>query len=141
MALGADLLHTAREPMLAIGCIQAKKCHTDHCPTGVATQSARLARGLDPTLKSVRLANYVATLRRDLLKVAQAAGHEHPALLTTEQLEVLGGDGAWHSGAELSGYPPAWGLPSEQDRAALHALMSGAPVGGSAPASAAAESR
>jgi glutamate synthase domain-containing protein 2 len=52
MAMGADLLHAAREPMLSIGCIQAKKCHTDHCPTGVATQSAWLSHGLDPTLKS-----------------------------------------------------------------------------------------
>ncbi len=136
MAMGADLLHTAREPMLAIGCIQAKKCHTDHCPTGVATQSARLARGLDPTLKSVRCANYVKTLRRDLLKVAQAAGHDHPAFLTTEDLEMLSGSGEWQSGSALTGYPAPWGLPSEQDSAALVELMRPAPTGGSARPSA-----
>ena len=132
MAMGADLLHTAREPMLAIGCIQAKKCHTDHCPTGVATQSARLARGLDPTLKSVRCANYVKTLRRDLLKVAQAAGHDHPAFLTTEDLEVLDGAGEWRTGEALTGYPPVWGLPGPLQRDELIALMAGAPQGGSA---------
>ena len=140
MAMGADLLHTAREPMLAIGCIQAKKCHTDHCPTGVATQSARLARGLDPTLKSVRCANYVKTLRRDLLKVAQAAGHDHPSLLTTDDLEMLGGSGEWQSGSTLTGYPPEWGLPSPADRDAVLALMAPAPEGGSAPPSATAAS-
>ena len=136
MAMGADLLHTAREPMLAIGCIQAKKCHTDHCPTGVATQSARLARGLDPTLKSVRCANYVKTLRRDLLKVAQAAGHDHPAFLTTDDLELLDGTGAWQTGSALTGYPPEWALPSRADRDRLVELMRPAPQGGSAVPSA-----
>ena len=67
-ALGADMVNVAREAMLALGCIQAQKCHTDHCPTGVATQTQWLQRGLDPTLKSVRVANYIRTLRRDLLK-------------------------------------------------------------------------
>ncbi|CAN5226785.1 FMN-binding glutamate synthase family protein [soil metagenome] len=131
MAMGADLLHAAREPMLAIGCIQAKKCHTDHCPTGVATQSAWLSRGLDPTLKSVRCANYVKTLRRDMLKVSQAAGHEHPALLTTDDLEMLSGAGEWQSGQALTGYPADCALPSQADRAALVELMSPAPEGGS----------
>ena len=132
MAMGADLLHTAREPMLAIGCIQAKKCHTDHCPTGVATQSARLARGLDPTLKSVRCANYVKTLRRDLLKVAQAAGHDHPAFLTTDDLEMLDGASEWVSGRRLTGYDAALGLPSAADRAALLPLLRPNAEGGSA---------
>jgi glutamate synthase domain-containing protein 2 len=136
MAMGADLLHTAREPMLAIGCIQAKKCHTDHCPTGVATQNRRLERGLDPTLKSVRCANYVKTLRRDLLKVSQAAGHDHPAFLTTADLEMLGGNGDWQSGSVLTGYPPEWALPGKADRDALIELMRPAPQGGSATPSA-----
>src|SRR3712207_8013078 len=47
-ALGADMVNVGREAMLAIGCIQAQKCHTDTCPTGVATQNKWLARGLDP---------------------------------------------------------------------------------------------
>jgi glutamate synthase domain-containing protein 2 len=77
--------------MMAIGCIQAQKCHTDHCPTGVATQNAWLTRGLDPTLKSVRLANYVKTLRRDLVKVSEACGVEHPGLIDTDTVEMLDG--------------------------------------------------
>ena len=136
MAMGADLLHTAREPMLAIGCIQAKKCHTDHCPTGVATQSKRLERGLDPMLKSVRCANYIKTLRRDLLKVSQAAGHDHPAFLTTDDLELLSRSGDWQTGTALTGYPPEWGLPSKQDCDVLISLMAPAPTGSSATPSA-----
>src|SRR6185436_6830565 len=90
-ALGCDMINVAREAMLAIGCIQAQKCHTDSCPTGVATQNAWLARGLDPQLKSVRAASYVRTLRRDLLKVAEACGVEHPGLIDTDAVEVLTG--------------------------------------------------
>ena len=63
-ALGCDMVNVGREAMLAIGCIQAQKCHTDHCPTGVATQNRWLTRGLDPTMKSVRVANYIKPLRR-----------------------------------------------------------------------------
>src|SRR6185369_2823560 len=37
-ALGADWCNAARGFMFALGCIQSQTCHTDHCPTGVATQ-------------------------------------------------------------------------------------------------------
>src|SRR4051812_13584315 len=90
-ALGCDMVNVAREAMLAIGCIQAQRCHTDTCPTGVATQNAWLSHGLDPALKSVRVANYLTTLRRDLLKVAEACGVEHPGLIDTGSVEVLTG--------------------------------------------------
>src|SRR3712207_802261 len=90
-ALGCDMVNVAREAMLALGCIQAQKCHTDTCPTGVATQNAWLTRGLDPALKSVRVANYIKTLRRDLVKVAEACGVEHPGLIDTASVEILDG--------------------------------------------------
>ncbi|MGY1605749.1 FMN-binding glutamate synthase family protein [Geodermatophilus sp. SYSU D00700] len=135
-ALGCDMVNIAREAMLAIGCIQAQKCHTDTCPTGVATQNAWLAHGLDPALKSVRLANYVATLRRDLLKVAEACGVEHPGLIDTSSVEVLTGRSASTPLAEVYGYEPGWGLPSAADRAETIALMTAeAPQGGTAPPS------
>ncbi|WP_336027326.1 FMN-binding glutamate synthase family protein [Geodermatophilus sp. FMUSA9-8] len=135
-ALGCDTVNIAREAMLAIGCIQAQKCHTDTCPTGVATQNAWLAHGLDPQRKSVRLANYVATLRRDLLKVAEACGVEHPGLIDTGSVEVLTGRTASTPLGEVFGYEPGWGLPSAADRAEIVALMTAAaPQGGSAPPS------
>ena len=37
-ALGADYVMSARGFMFAVGCIQSRSCHTNHCPTGVATQ-------------------------------------------------------------------------------------------------------
>ncbi|MGY2130321.1 FMN-binding glutamate synthase family protein [Blastococcus sp. SYSU DS0617] len=135
-ALGCDMVNVGREAMLAIGCIQAQKCHTDTCPTGVATQNAWLTRGLDPELKSVRTAGYIETLRRDLLKVAGACGVEHPGLIGAGSVEVLTGRTASTPLHEVYGYEPGWGMPSAADRAAIAALMTGeAPQGGSAPPS------
>jgi glutamate synthase domain-containing protein 2 len=132
-ALGIDLVYVAREAMLAIGCIQAQKCHTDTCPTGVATQNRWLAHGLDPELKSVRAANYIRTLRRDLLKVAEATGVEHPAMVGTDDIEILMGQTVGTPLHEIYGYARDWGFPSKADRDEVVALMAGtAPQGASA---------
>ncbi len=132
-ALGCDLISVGREAMLAIGCIQAQKCHTDHCPTGVATQNRWLSRGLDPTLKSVRVANYIKTLRRDLLKVSEACGVEHPALLDADTVEFLDAGSACTTLRSRYGYQPGWRQPSPETREAIVTLMGRtAPRGGSA---------
>jgi glutamate synthase domain-containing protein 2 len=87
--LGCDLINVGREAMLAIGCIQAQRCHTGRCPTGVATQSRWLMHGLDPQLKSARTANYLVTLRAEILALARSCGVPHPALVTPEHFEVV----------------------------------------------------
>jgi len=121
--LGADMVNVGREAMLAVGCIQAQKCHTDECPTGVATQNKWLAHGLDPASKSVRAANYVKTLRRDLLKVSEACGVEHPALIGPDAVEILDTLSTGSLLSEVYGYQPGWGFPSEADQAAVVALL------------------
>jgi hypothetical protein len=108
--------------MMAIGCIQAQRCHTGHCPTGVATQNRWLMRGLDPTLKAARLANYVVTLRKDLLQLAHACGQVHPALVPLDSIDIIEGL-VRRSAREVFGYQPVWGLPADEDRAAITALM------------------
>jgi glutamate synthase domain-containing protein 2 len=55
---GADFTLAARAMMFAVGCIQAMKCHTNHCPTGVATQDPGLARALHVPDKIDRVANF-----------------------------------------------------------------------------------
>jgi len=121
--LGVDLVNVAREAMLAVGCIQAQKCHTDECPTGVATQNPWLAHGLDPTLKAARTANYIKTLRRDLLKVSEACGVEHPALIGPDSVEILDTLTDGRMLHEVYGYQPDWGYPSETDQQDLIELM------------------
>lgn len=122
-ALGADMVNVAREPMLSLGCIQAQKCHADTCPTGVATQNPWLAHGLDPELKSVRVANYVRTLRRDLLKVSEAVGVLHPGLITADDIEICEGNRSGRPLREVYGYEAGWGLPGEADAAEIARLM------------------
>ncbi len=122
--LGADMVNVGREAMLAVGCIQAQKCHTDTCPTGVATQDRWLAHGLDPALKSVRAANYIKTLRRDLLKVSEACGVEHPALIGADAVEVVDTVSYGTLLRDVYGYEPGWGLPGDAVRDDLVALMS-----------------
>jgi glutamate synthase domain-containing protein 2 len=107
-ALGCDMVNIAREAMLAIGCIQAQKCHTDHCPTGVATQNPWLVRGLDPELKSVRAANYIKSMRRDLWKVSEAMGVVHPGLLTPDDVDILDGLNSHRPLGEVYGYDASW---------------------------------
>ncbi len=87
--LGCDMINVGREAMIAIGCIQAQQCHTNRCPTGVATQNKWLSGGLDPSLKSVRVANYIVALRKDLLSLTRACGVAHPGQVKADQLEFL----------------------------------------------------
>lgn len=58
IALGADITCAARAFMMSLGCIQALKCNTNHCPTGIATQDKGLQYGLDPYNKANRVFHY-----------------------------------------------------------------------------------
>ncbi len=89
MALGVDVINVGREAMLAVGCIQAQRCHTGHCPTGVATHSRWLTRGLDPIDKSVRVASYIKSFRHELIQLAHACGHAHPGSVGGDQIDLL----------------------------------------------------
>jgi glutamate synthase (ferredoxin) len=117
------MIMVGREAMLAIGCIQAQKCHSGHCPTGVATQNWWLQQGLDPTLKGVRLANYIVTLRKELLQLSRACGHLHPSLVTTDQFEIIDENFGSVTATECFGYEPTWGLPAGKDRDEIRKIM------------------
>ncbi len=121
-ASGCDLINIGREALMAIGCIQAQRCHTGHCPTGVATQSRWLMRGLDRESKAARLANYIVTLRKELLQLSRACGVAHPALVTLAHFEVLDDRFGRRPASEVFGYPEDCCLPSAADRAELGEL-------------------
>ncbi|QCE42355.1 FMN-binding glutamate synthase family protein [Psychroserpens sp. NJDZ02] len=87
-AMGADCINVAREAMMSIGCIQAQVCHTNTCPSGVATQNKWLQNGIDPTLKSERLAQYFKTFRKEFIEITHAAGYEHPCEFKMTDIEV-----------------------------------------------------
>ena len=87
-AMGADCINIAREAMLAIGCIQAQKCHANVCPVGIATQKRWLVSGLDPAHKSVRFANYLKAINKEIVEITHACGYEHPCQMTMHDVEV-----------------------------------------------------
>jgi glutamate synthase domain-containing protein 2 len=121
LSLGCDMINVAREAMMAIGCIQAQRCHTGHCPTGVATQNRWLMRGLDPTSKAARLANYMAIWRKDLTHLAHATGHSHPSLVPLDCIDIVDSETASRSARAAFGYEPGWGLPPETEVLAMRA--------------------
>ncbi|HXH31284.1 MAG TPA: FMN-binding glutamate synthase family protein [Bacteriovoracaceae bacterium] len=57
-ALGADMCNSGRGMMMALGCIQALRCNTNQCPTGIATQDPTLYKLLDVEDKSMRVARF-----------------------------------------------------------------------------------
>ncbi len=104
MALGADMINVAREAMLAMGCIQAQRCHTSYCPTGITTQRWWLERGLDVDVAAKRVCGYIETFRAELEAMAHAAGYEHPGQFTPHDVEVSAGPGIFKSLYEIYGY-------------------------------------
>ena len=78
MALGADWCNAARGFMFAVGCIQSQSCHTDKCPTGVATQDPHRQKALVVEDKLHRVANFHKATMHALAELTAAAGLDHP---------------------------------------------------------------
>jgi glutamate synthase domain-containing protein 2 len=91
-AMGADIINVARQAMLSIGCIQAQSCHTNRCPTGIATNNKWLEAGLDPTVKSQRFYNYMKTFAKEIIEITHAAGYEHPCEFGMNDVDISMGD-------------------------------------------------
>jgi glutamate synthase domain-containing protein 2 len=86
LALGADWCNAARGFMFALGCIQSQSCHTDRCPTGIATQDPLRWNKLDVPDKATRVANFHQNTLKALRDLIQATGLAHPAELGPEHV-------------------------------------------------------
>jgi glutamate synthase domain-containing protein 2 len=93
IALGADYVMSARGFMFAIGCIQSRTCHTNRCPTGVATQDRDRQRALVVSDKSRRVASFHRNTLKALGEVLGAAGLSHPNDIKPWHLHVRQADG------------------------------------------------
>nr|MDT0667113.1 glutamate synthase-related protein [Micromonospora sp. DSM 115978] len=82
LAQGADYTNSARAMMMAVGCIQAQRCHTNTCPVGVATQDPRRARALDVPDKSERVRRYQAATVAQAVQVMASLGCTSPEQLS-----------------------------------------------------------
>jgi glutamate synthase domain-containing protein 2 len=81
MALGADWCNSARAFMMAVGCIQAQRCHTNQCPVGVTTQNTRLQRALVVPDKAKRVTQFHRSTVHALAEIVAAMGLDHPSEL------------------------------------------------------------
>lgn len=81
LAIGADWVNSARGFMFAIGCIQSRTCHTNRCPTGVATQDPLRQRALVVPDKAERVYHFHRNTMIALAEMLAAAGLSNPAQL------------------------------------------------------------
>src|SRR5690606_582310 len=86
MALGADWANSARGFMFAIGCIQSQSCHTNRCPTGVATQDPLRQRALVVEDKGQRVHSFHRNTLHALSEMLAASGLTHPSQLEPRHL-------------------------------------------------------
>ena len=86
LALGADWTNAARGYMFALGCIQSLSCHTNKCPTGVATQDLNRQRALVVPDKAERVRNFHDNTLMALADMLAAAGVSHPDGLGPQHL-------------------------------------------------------
>ena len=82
LAAGADWACSARGFMLSIGCIQALHCNTNFCPSGVATHSSWLQRGLVPSVQGPRAANYQHAVMKEFAMILAACGYSQASELS-----------------------------------------------------------
>ncbi len=98
---GADYTNAARAMMMAVGCIQAQRCHTNKCPVGVTTQDAKRARALDVADKSVRTARYQQGTVRQAVQIMASLGAAGPDELAPHLLRKKVSPTVQRSYAEL----------------------------------------
>ncbi|MFZ4538016.1 FMN-binding glutamate synthase family protein [Propionivibrio sp.] len=105
LAAGADFVNTARGFMFSLGCIQAMRCHTNTCPTGVATHDLRLQRGLVVADKAARVASYCKNMNQEIGMIAHSCGLPHARELRREHVRIVQASGQSVALDELYPYP------------------------------------
>ncbi|MCL7464052.1 FMN-binding glutamate synthase family protein [Phaeovulum sp. NW3] len=115
LALGADWANSARGFMFAIGCIQAQSCHTNRCPTGVATQDRLRQRALVVPDKAERVVNFHRNTLKALAEMTAAAGLTHPGGFLPHHLLMRENDRDMVTGEEVYPYMPEGFLLREDD--------------------------
>jgi glutamate synthase domain-containing protein 2 len=106
---GADYTNSARAMMMAAGCIQSQRCHTNHCPVGVATQDPHRARALDVADKSDRVYRYQQATVNQAMRMMASMGVSDPSMLNPHMLRKRVSPSEQKSYAELY----EWLTPAE----------------------------
>ncbi len=103
LALGADGVAISNSAMQAIGCVAARMCNTNNCPTGVATQKEDLRKLINIEKCSQQLCNFFEASVELMQVMARACGHSHLNQLNKDDLATWHHDMARLSGVAFSG--------------------------------------
>ncbi|MBT7428457.1 MAG: glutamate synthase [Ilumatobacter sp.] len=104
LALGADGIALSNSAMQAIGCVGARMCNSNNCPTGIATQKPELRARLDVAASAQRLATFFSASVELMSVMARACGHDHLSKLNQNDLATWDDKMAKLSGVRFAGY-------------------------------------
>lgn len=104
MALGADGVAISNSAMQAIGCVAARMCNTNNCPTGIATQKEELRKKLNIDKSASQLNNFFNASVELMQVMARACGHDDLNKFNKNDLSTWHRKMALLSGVEFSGF-------------------------------------
>lgn len=107
LALGADGVALANSAMQAVGCVGARMCNTNNCPTGVATQKPELRARLDVAIGASKLSNFLNASTQLLQVLARACGHTHLSQFDRNDITTWKKEMADLTGLDFAGYNQA----------------------------------
>jgi glutamate synthase domain-containing protein 2/CDGSH-type Zn-finger protein len=103
LALGADGIAIANSAIQAIGCVAARMCNTNNCPSGVATQKAELRKRLNVQKSADQLSTFFDASVELMQVMARACGHDDLSKFTAVDLATWHREMAVLSGVRYSG--------------------------------------
>jgi glutamate synthase domain-containing protein 2 len=103
LALGADAVALGNSAIQAVGCVAARICNTNNCPSGVATQKPELRKRIDVQDSAERVARFFGASTSLMQVLARACGHDRlsgfaPEDLTTWRREMADLTGLRYAG-------------------------------------------
>ena len=101
LCTGADFINSARGFLFSLGCIQAMRCHTNRCPTGITTHNKHYTRGLVVADKAERVYHYATNLQYEVAVISHSCGVKEPRELTRRHARVVTGSGVSKSFEEI----------------------------------------
>ncbi|NOQ32133.1 MAG: glutamate synthase [Helicobacteraceae bacterium] len=103
LALGADGVAISNSAIQAIGCVGARICNTNNCPSGIATQKKDLREKLNIEQSSKQLYTFFDASVELMQVMARACGHNNLSKFNNNDLSTWHREMALLSGVYYSG--------------------------------------
>lgn len=106
LCMGADAVAVSNSAIQAIGCVAARICHTNQCPSGVATQDETLASLINVDKSSKQLKNFFDASKKLMKVLARACGHHSVEDFCADDITTWKRDVAYLAGIKYGGVVP-----------------------------------